>query len=141
MITDFYTNTHSFRRMEHNEIKELEVGDSVTICVYSDMSNKIEFVNATVIRPLFWNNDADEPCWELETTNGFVDAYSVYEVKERITIDVDLEKFRYALIGNGYLKESVVLKSEEDLIEILEDLINRKILSEYYRGKKLKLFD
>ena len=59
----------------------------------------------------------------------------------QITIDVDLEKFRYSLIGNGYLKEEVVLKSEEDLIETLEYLINRKILSEYYEGKNMKLFD
>lgn len=82
MIADFYTNTHSFRRMEYGEIRELEVGDSVTICVYSDIPNKMEFVNATVITPLFWNSDSDSPCWELETTNGFVDTYSIYEVKE-----------------------------------------------------------
>ena len=81
-MADFYTNTHSFRQMEHSEIRELEAGDSVAICINSDIPNKMEFINATVIRPLFWNSDSDTPCWELETTNGFVDTYSIYEVKE-----------------------------------------------------------
>ena len=79
-MVDFYTNTHSFRRMEHSEIKELEVGDRITICIL-DNYNNMKFVSATVIQPMFWNSDADEPCWELETTNGFVDIYSIYEVK------------------------------------------------------------
>lgn len=83
MIADFYTDTYSFRRMEFPEIKELQVGDKIAICLYAKSSRKIEFVNATVIRPLFWNSDADEPDWEVETDNGFVDIYSIYEVKER----------------------------------------------------------
>lgn len=82
MRADFYTNTHSFRRMEFSEIKHLEVGDKIAICVYMDIPNKAEFVNATVTRPMFWNNDADEPDWEVETNNGFADVYSIYEVKE-----------------------------------------------------------
>lgn len=80
MKADFYTNTHSFRRMEFSEIKELEVGDKVAICVYMDIPNRAKFVDATVVQPLFWNSDADEPDWEVETTNGFVDVYSIYEV-------------------------------------------------------------
>ena len=43
---------------------------------------KATFITATVIRPMFWNSDADEPDWEVETDNGFVDIYSIYEVKE-----------------------------------------------------------
>ena len=81
MQADFYTNTHSFRRMEFSEIKELEVGDRIAICVYMNIPNEAKFVNATVVQPLFWNSDADEPDWEVETTNGFVDVYSIYEVK------------------------------------------------------------
>lgn len=82
MRADFYTNTHSFRRMEFSEIKQLEIGDKIAICIYMDIPNKAEFVNTTIIRPMFWNSDADEPDWEVETTNGFVDIYSIYEVKE-----------------------------------------------------------
>ena len=82
MNVDFYTNTHSFRRMEFSEIKELEIGDKISICIYIDIPNKTEFVDAVVVRPLFWNNDADFPDWELETTNGFVNIYSIYEIKK-----------------------------------------------------------
>lgn len=82
MRADFYTNTHSFRRMGFSEVKELEVGDKICICVYMDIPNKAKFINATVVTPLFWNYNADEPDWEVETTNGFVDTYSIYEVTE-----------------------------------------------------------
>ena len=81
MKADFYTKTHAFRLMEFTEIKELEVGDKVYIGI-ADIPNKIEFVSATVVQPLFWNSDADEPDWEVETTNGYVDIYSIYEVKK-----------------------------------------------------------
>ena len=82
MHYDFYTNTHGFRRMEYSEVKELKVGDKIAICVYMDIPNKAKFINATVVRPMFWNSDADEPDWEVETTNGFVDIYSIYDVTE-----------------------------------------------------------
>ena len=81
MRFDFYTNTHGFRRMEFNEIKELEVGDKVCIGI-EDIPNKMEFISAEVIQPLFWNSDADEPDWEVETNVCFVDIYSIYEVTE-----------------------------------------------------------
>ena len=81
MRFDFYTNTHGFRRMEFNEVTALEVGDKIAIRLYNK-SNKMEFITATVVQPMFWNSDADEPCYEVETTNGFVDIYSIYEVEE-----------------------------------------------------------
>ena len=82
MRSDFFTNTHSFRRLEFSEIKQLEVGDKIAICVYMDLPNNAKFIEATVVRPMFWNSDADEPDWEVETNNGFVDVYSIYEVTE-----------------------------------------------------------
>ena len=42
----------------------------------------MEFINATVVRPMFWNSDADEPDWEIETDKCFTDIYSIYEVTE-----------------------------------------------------------
>ena len=80
---EFYTNNHTFRQMEYSEIKQLEVGEEIVICINNDIPRKMEFVTATVVRPMFWNSDADEPDWEVETTNGFVDVYSIYEVRER----------------------------------------------------------
>ena len=82
MRYDFYTNTHGFRRMEYPEIKELEVGDKIAVYTYMPFSNKMEFVNAVVITLMFWNENADEPDWEVETSVGFVDIYDIYEVTE-----------------------------------------------------------
>lgn len=79
-MNNFQTSTLGFYQMDFNEIKELEVGDEVAICIHLDLPNKVEFIKATVVRPLFWNSDADEPDWELETDNGFVDTYSVYGI-------------------------------------------------------------
>lgn len=31
-----------------------------------------------ITRETFWNSDADEPDYEVETTNGFYDIYSLY---------------------------------------------------------------
>lgn len=71
-----YTATHSIRRMEYNEIKQLQVGDKIHILVYQ------EFIEATVVRPMFWNSDADEPDWEVETDCCFTDIYSIYKIKK-----------------------------------------------------------
>ena len=79
---NFYTDKFNFRQMEFSEIKQLEVGDKIVICVSNEFPKKMEFVSATVVKPLFWNSDADEPDWEVETDNCFVDANSIYEMKE-----------------------------------------------------------
>ena len=77
---DFQTKTHGFRRLEWSEIRELEAGDKITICTCWDPPNKACFDEAVVIRSVFWNSDAKQPEWEIETTNSFVDTYSIYEV-------------------------------------------------------------
>ena len=79
-MNSFQTNTLGFYQMKFNEIKELEVGDEVAICVCMDLPNKAEFVKATVVRTLFWNSDADESGWEIETNNGFVSVDSIYGI-------------------------------------------------------------
>jgi hypothetical protein len=63
--------------MDFSEIKELKVGNEIAIRIGRS------FFDTTVVRPLFWNSDADEPDWELETDDGFVDVYSIYEVTKR----------------------------------------------------------
>lgn len=78
-MNKFQTSTLCFRQMEFTEIKELEVGDEIAVCINMDLPNKVEFIRETVVRPLFWNSNADEPDWEIETDNGFVDVYSIYE--------------------------------------------------------------
>lgn len=65
---------NKYRRMEFSEIKKLKVGDEIAIRI--DRS----FFGTTVVGPLFWNSDADEPDWEVETDDGFVDVYSIYTI-------------------------------------------------------------
>jgi hypothetical protein len=61
----FYTNTHSFRQIEHLEIKELEVGETITICI-NNSQNAMEFIETKVINPIPKN-------WKIETVYGFID--------------------------------------------------------------------
>jgi hypothetical protein len=48
-----------------------------------------------------------------------------------VTINVDLEKFRYSLVGDGYLLEEVVKMTREDLIAELTWRVNCRILGDY----------
>ena len=82
MRCDFYAGKYGFRQMDRSEIKELKVGDEIAICIMWNPPKVAEFIPAKVVRPMFWNSDADEPDWEVETNNGFVDVYSIYEVTE-----------------------------------------------------------
>ena len=56
-----------------------------------------------------------------------------------ITLDIDLEKFRYSLVGDGYLKEEVVDMSEDRLITILKNRITDHIEVEYDRSLRYGL--
>lgn len=58
----------------------------------------------------------------------------------KVTFDVDLEKFRYSLVGDGYTLKNVLPMSNTKLIDILRDRVNDYIEAEYYRGKRLGLF-
>lgn len=58
-----------------------------------------------------------------------------------LTIDIDLEKFRYSLIGDGYLKEEVEKMPQEKLIKILRDRIYCHIEKEYSRSKRYGLLN
>ena len=52
----------------------------------------------------------------------------------KITLDIDLEHFRYSLVGDGFLLEEVKEMSEKRLIEILSYRINDHIDEEYCRS-------
>lgn len=58
-----------------------------------------------------------------------------------VTLAVDLEKFRYSLIGDGYIKEEVIKMSQENLIEILKYRIDSKIEREYEAGRRMRWYD
>lgn len=58
-----------------------------------------------------------------------------------VTFDIDLEKFRYSLVGDGFLLEEVVNMSEERLIDILRDRVTCHIEAEYAKGRRFDLYD
>ena len=58
----------------------------------------------------------------------------------KVTFDVDLEKFRYSLVGDGYTLKNVLPMSNAKLIVILCNRVNDHIEAEYYRGMRLGLF-
>lgn len=59
----------------------------------------------------------------------------------KVTLDVDLEKFRYSLVGDGYLLEEVKEMSNEKLVAILTGRIERHIEWQYGKSKRYGLID
>ena len=59
----------------------------------------------------------------------------------KIDLEIDLEKFRYSLIGDGYIKKEVMMFSEERLVGILKYRIDSYIQREYEHGKRIGLYD
>lgn len=63
--------SHALRAMTEEEFRKLRPGDIVFLSVYGQ-----PYQSRILGRP-FWNSDADEPGWEVETSNGFSDMYSL----------------------------------------------------------------
>jgi hypothetical protein len=62
------------RKITRDEFCNLKPGNIVylKICDHAYQS--------TITSEPFFNSDADDPDWEVETTNGFSDMYSIYMV-------------------------------------------------------------
>lgn len=58
-----------------------------------------------------------------------------------VSIDIDLEKFRYSLVGDGYCLKEVVEMSPDNLVDILKRRVNSHILVEYYKSIEYNLLD
>lgn len=52
----------------------------------------------------------------------------------KIEMDIDIEKLRISLVGNGFLKKEVEKLSEEQLIEIFKTRVDSYIEKEYYKS-------
>lgn len=59
----------------------------------------------------------------------------------KVTIDIDLEKLRYSLVGDGYVLKEVMEMSNEELIDVLERRVNSYISVEYHRSVDMNLLD
>jgi hypothetical protein len=59
----------------------------------------------------------------------------------KVSIDIDMDKFRYSLVGDGYLLEEVEHMPDEKLVNILIRRITLHIDKEYSRSRRLGLLD
>ena len=62
------------RMLTLTEFHNLKKGDKVFVLIHDTL------VESEVMNKPFYNSDADEPDWEVETSNGFCDMYSLYNV-------------------------------------------------------------
>lgn len=76
MYYDFETCEYGFKQMEYSEIKELEIGDEIAVCVYMDIPKRVEFESAIVVEPIHTEWDS----LVVGTDKGSVDINSIYRV-------------------------------------------------------------
>lgn len=55
-------------------------------------------------------------------------------------IKIDIDKARFALIGDGYIKEEVLEMSDDQISTIWCDRFYKKIEDQFYRGIELNLY-
>lgn len=55
----------------------------------------------------------------------------------KLEMEIDIDKVRYGLVGDGYLYDEVVAMSEEELLTILKDRIRHRIQIEYMRSQPI----
>lgn len=58
-------------------------------------------------------------------------------MKTKVEVEINLEKFRISLVGDGYLHKEVTKLSDEELIEIFKKRVDKYIANEYSRSVRL----
>ena len=58
-------------------------------------------------------------------------------MKTKIELEIDLEKFRISLVGDGYLLEEAKKLTDEELIEIFKKRVDKYISNEYNKSTRL----
>lgn len=58
-----------------------------------------------------------------------------------VTLDVDFEKLRYAVVGNGYTLKEAEKLTEGQLLTLLRMRVERKIDQEYEAGIRQGLYE
>ena len=53
----------------------------------------------------------------------------------KLEMEINTDKFRFGLVGDGYLYEEVAKMSEEELLMILKDRITYRINIEYMNSR------
>ena len=100
------------------EAKKLKKGDIIFIGLRNGTS--LTYQKAVVLSPLFWNSDSDEPDYELETTNGFVDINSIYLPKD----DDDNEEIIEVISRQAVIDTLIqtYFKYESERLDAIQDL-------------------
>ena len=55
----------------------------------------------------------------------------------KLEMEINIDKFRHGLVGDGYLYDEVMEMSEEKLLTILKDRITHRIQIEYMRSQSI----
>lgn len=86
-------------RLTFEEFNNLKKDDVVFVKIHDTL------VKSFVLNKPFWNSDADEPDWEVETSNGFCDICSLYKLNDETEKGNDCmnnEKIKIKVTG-GYI--------------------------------------
>lgn len=55
----------------------------------------------------------------------------------KLEMEIDIEKFRYGLVGDGYLYDEVINMSNDELLTILKNRIVNRIRVEYIKSEPI----
>lgn len=59
----------------------------------------------------------------------------------KVNVEINLEHFRYSLVGDGYILKEAEALTNEELIEIFNERIVDRMEKEYYKGIRLGLYE
>ena len=59
----------------------------------------------------------------------------------KVNVEINLEHFRYSLVGDGYILEEAEALTDEQPIRIFQCRVINKMEKEYYKGVRLGLYD
>lgn len=58
----------------------------------------------------------------------------------KINVEINLEHFRYSLVGDGYILSEAEALTNAELIEIFKRRVINNMEKEYYKGIRLGLY-
>ena len=59
----------------------------------------------------------------------------------KVNVEINLEHFRYSLVGDGYILEEAEALTNEELIKIFQERVINSMEKEYYKGIRLGLYE
>jgi hypothetical protein len=109
---------------------------------YYDILDKIQFFQGSRSGRLLWTDKSEEiQNIDLDNFNRDINDLRDYiiSLENMIRIDIDIEKARGALVGDGYLKEEVDRFTDQRIRQIWSDRFTTEITKGYDQGKRMGL--